>query len=404
MLSPAAIIFGIPVGLLRELRGNPTVAFTYLGCAFLFVAARPGRWAAAAAVVLGGLLYGVLDWAGVPKAGYFGSEVINSASYLGLGCLLVLGARIFLVSEGERWPASRFFVIAWISGWFWVALGFLRPLNEMLCPLTMDPLFQAVDGQYGFHLSFLLGRILAGRPALWTLTATVYHALPAMAGLALAVDYRTPNSAYRSFQMILSMGAIGYGLYWFCPAAGPLFAFAADWPSGLPPAGSLSPMSLPGVVRNCMPSLHFASALGCYWILRDARRIYRAVAGVFLVGTFFATLALGEHYLIDLIVAVPFTLAFLAGWVHTLPWSVAERRAAVIGGCLLTGTWMGLLRWGGSLLLGSRAVVWALTGVTLGISLLLHERLVRAISKSRAGVSTAEAGACSTQEECGYSG
>ncbi|WP_321476179.1 phosphatase PAP2 family protein [uncultured Paludibaculum sp.] len=385
VLSPAAIIFGIPGGLLRELRGNPTVAFTYLGCAFLFAAARPGRWAAAAAVVLGGLLYAVLDWAGVPKAGYFGSELINSASYLGVGCLLVLGARVFLVSERERWPASRLFAIAWISGWFWVALGFLLPLTQRMCPLTIDPLFHAVDGQFGFHLSFLLGRILAGRPAAWNLTATIYYALPAMAGLALAVDFRNPNSAYRSFPMFVTMGLIGFSLYWFCPAAGPKFAFAADWPARLQPAGSLSPLSLPGVARNCMPSLHFASALGCYWVLRHSRRIYRALAGVFLLGTFFATLALGEHYLIDLIVAVPFTLTFLAGWVHALPWSVAERRAAVIGGCLLTGTWLGLLRWSGSLLLGSRTAVWALTGITLGVSLFLHNRLVQAVDRSRAG-------------------
>ncbi|QOY88685.1 phosphatase PAP2 family protein [Paludibaculum fermentans] len=404
VLSPAMIIFGIPGGLFRELRGNPTVAFTYLGCAFLFAAARPGRWAAAAAVGVGGLLYAALDWVGEPKPEYFGSEFINPASYLGVGCLLVLGARVFLVSEAQRWPASRFFAIAWISGWFWVSLGFLRPLNQIMCPLTIDPLFHAVDGQFGFHLSFLLGGILAGRPALWNLTATVYNALPAMAGLALAVDFRDPNSPYRSFQMFVSMGLIGFSLYWFCPAAGPQFAFAADWPRRLPPADSLSAMSLPGYVRNCMPSLHFASALGCYWVLRHARRVYRAVAGVFLLGTFFATLALGEHYQIDLIVAVPFTLTFLAGWVHALPWKAAERRAAVIGGCLLTGLWLGLLRWGGSLLLGSRITVWVLTFVTLGASFFLHKRLMRAIDRSRVGVPAAEVAARPVEEECGCAG
>jgi hypothetical protein len=56
-----------------------------------------------------------------------------------------------------------------------------------------------------------------------------------------------------------------------------------------------------------MPSLHMASALIAYVHARRFGRLASAVALLFVIGTFLGTMGTGEHYFIDLVVAIPFT-------------------------------------------------------------------------------------------------
>jgi hypothetical protein len=55
---------------------------------------------------------------------------------------------------------------------------------------------------------------------------------------------------------------------------------------------------------NAFPSLHFSTAL--MLVLLAKSRFWRVVAWVFLIGTGLATLTTGEHYVIDLVVAITF--------------------------------------------------------------------------------------------------
>ena len=108
-------------------------------------------------------------------------------------------------------------------------------------------------------------------------------------------------------------------------------------------------MTVPDFARNCMPSLHLASALAVWWNSRLWARWGRMLAGLFLCATIFATLALGEHYLVDLVVAVPFTMALQAAWTVAVPLEESRRRLPVIIGAVLTALWITLLRYGLSL-------------------------------------------------------
>lgn len=77
--------------------------------------------------------------------------------------------------------------------------------------------------------------------------------------------------------------------YLLVPAAGPAYAGQAN------------------ALRNCMPSLHLTWA-ALLWI--DARKAgLRRGLLIFMGMTAIATLATGEHYVLDLIAAVPFTWA-----------------------------------------------------------------------------------------------
>jgi hypothetical protein len=134
-------------------------------------------------------------------------------------------------------------------------------------------------------------------------------------------------------------------------------------------------MVLTNVARNCIPSLHLTAALLIWWNTRRAGRWVRVAAGAYLAVVFVTTLGYGEHYLIDLGVAVPFSLAMQAIWTNTVPFRCPERRIAVIAGAVLATGWIVVLRFGIHLLLAAPLIAWSAMLATVVVSCLLEHRL-----------------------------
>ncbi len=107
-------------------------------------------------------------------------------------------------------------------------------------------------------------------------------------------------------------GIAGFILYQICPATGPIHVFAAKFPDAPPSAATVQTMVLDNFPRNALPSLHSAWALLIWWSARYCRNWIRWSASAFLALTLLATLGLGEHYLIDLVVAAPFAVAAMS--------------------------------------------------------------------------------------------
>jgi hypothetical protein len=110
-----------------------------------------------------------------------------------------------------------------------------------------------------------------------------------------------------------------------------------------------------------MPSLHVGWTFLLFWNLRT-RRILGPLAAVFLLLTGLATLGFGEHYLADLMVAIPLAL--------TIPSAVLEsgnewRWAALTAGGGLTVAWLIAFRTGIALSLPSGGPLWAIAGGTI---------------------------------------
>ena len=89
--------------------------------------------------------------------------------------------------------------------------------------------------------------------------------------------------------------------YLAIPAVGPQYSF-----SGFP-RGSATPMPAGPFPRNCFPSMHLCWALLIF--LNAKSRAWRIVAALYAVLTAVVTVASGEHYVVDIIAAVPFAFA-----------------------------------------------------------------------------------------------
>jgi hypothetical protein len=190
---------------------------------------------------------------------------------LGAGGVLILRSAI-----GE--PDSSGLVLAVLMPVFGVASGFAFNAVTKLTPLTYDVQLARLDmGVAPWVRSFALsqGWIMA-------LLVTAYKALPETILIAVAF------TAARTRRKLIGAMYLGSFLclvwYLILPAVGP--AHVGD----------------PSAPRNCMPSMHLTWALLMY---TNSRGWMRWPTGAFVGLTALATLATGEHYLPDLIAALP---------------------------------------------------------------------------------------------------
>jgi membrane-associated phospholipid phosphatase len=95
-------------------------------------------------------------------------------------------------------------------------------------------------------------------------------------------------------------------IYVLVPACGPRNTFPKYFPDVVPHGIYPHSAALVGP-PNAFPSVHTSSALLIFWFLRKwpAGRIFGLV---FLLLTIVATLGSGEHWFVDLIAAVPYTI------------------------------------------------------------------------------------------------
>jgi PAP2 superfamily len=151
--------------------------------------------------------------------------------------------------------------------------------------------------------------------------------------------------------------------------------FGNRFPASLPAVADLTihPVTLASAARNALPSVHFACALLIWWNVARLSLRWRLMAGVFLGMTMLATMGFGEHYLIDLVVAVPFALAMQAVCLKSTSWASDDRRVAFSGGAALTVLWIAVLRLG--LLQNSPRLAWCSVVATLALSLWWKRRL-----------------------------
>jgi len=112
-----------------------------------------------------------------------------------------------------------------------------------------------------------------------------------------------------------------------------------------------------------------------WWYSRALSWWERSIAFLFLFFTVLATLGTGEHYLIDLVVAFPFAVFVEALFAFAQPlWS--RRRGFALGfGLFTTLAWCAGLRYGTHFFWLTTLLPWALSILTVVLSVVVEARL-----------------------------
>ncbi len=298
------------------------------------------RWTLAS--VAGGSVLGlaVAYWLPASRAEFVQPICIGLASFTTLVATALLS---------PKWRAQSCFILA--AGLLVLVAQQVSESGQHLStvtPASFDARAYLIDRSFGFDTVGLVLNALYSMPlnlfaAIIVPLDLVYMAiLLAMACVVLLhLRARSPDWLLALAAFLLA-GGIGGGLYCLFPAAGPRFVFP-NYPLLPDPATlSLNPAPLaPQFIRNCMPSLHTTWALLMVMNMAGLGRALRWGARVFALLTVLATLALGQHYLIDLVVAVPFAVA-----VQSLARGLTSRTApgpAALGGGLCVAAWLAML-------------------------------------------------------------
>ena len=200
--------------------------------------------------------------------------------------LLILLASAFRRSARKRWLD----VTTMIGYTVYVAVGL--EIMGHLPSHTYDAALLRADLFFGFNPLLFAERIASHR-ALAELLLVVYCALPFVIAAAWVVEQDLTMR-----RAILLGGCCCFLFYALFPAVGP---WHFDWTRLIPQHHA--PV-------NCMPSMHLTWAL--LLAINARRRWLQAALWVYASLITISTVGLGEHYLVDLIAAVPYTVAVQA--------------------------------------------------------------------------------------------
>jgi hypothetical protein len=334
------------------------------------------------------LLPWVINWSGL-------YEPPTDADKQMIACRVVImfGLASILVLAGRAWRGPRrteallYLLPALVALVFTLQAGMFMNFTAAYFPTPYDHFAYATDAAHGFQVSFAVGRLFAAAPLLKWVCFVVYVApSPALVFVyTLQVRSKRPPPVDVVTELLVLV-IVGYAFYFFFPVCGPQFAFGAAFPNDPPRVADVlaHPPAIAGAWRNGMPSLHLGSVVLAYWLARPYGAWVRVVAAAFVAGNVLATMGLGEHYFVDLVVALPFTLAAHSALTPGRQPYRAPRRRALWGAVAFLAVWYVVLYGGWTALLRFRGSAWAVTIPTVAAVVLLERDCYRAIMGARA--------------------
>ena len=305
------------------------------------------------------------------------------ASFLGIASLGGLSFRVFWREAEERciaaWTLGPAFLFV---GSEWMA-SYLLDWTERTHPKVLDLYLYSFDASLHMQFPFVFGRWFAQYQIFGLVSCFIYIGLPIAIGLTYAgCLVRDRKNALSALIALLLAGPVGILFYNLLPALGPAHIFLRGFPwQPLSYAQAsrlfLEPVAVAGP-RNAFPSLHAAWAFLVFWYARKLSLGERVIAGVFVLFTLFATLGTGEHYFVDLIVAVPFALMIIAIAEAVPRRALKETALPLMVGLGLTLAWILALRYSPKFFWVSPAVPWGASLMTLFCSYVAGRRLLDA--------------------------
>jgi len=243
----------------------------------------------------------------------------TATQYLPLLFILIVGG-LWLRKPQDKWLHLLVVAGSWIPVVGGLMLGLERLTN--VTGLRYDEWFLVVDGWFGYP-SFAAGRLLQAHHSLELIVLTDYISFVLVVLFAVAANFALVSirGGYRVFWAVALSCFLAAPIYATLPASGPRYAFAG-FPYRIPQLTELHALLIPGAPPNCMPSVHMTLALlvaAFVWRWRAGK----ALGALHVALTALATLGLGEHYLIDLIAAVPYAIAIY--WLSGLRFSFAAQ-------------------------------------------------------------------------------
>jgi hypothetical protein len=389
------LYFALDVLLIPFLIVNLNVPQSFTGYSiaaafFLHLCARyrPAEWLAAALVGL------VLN-----QCASFASSLLHlpsraphfSLAMLGAGSLTILGWCV-LGAKGIELPnLQRTYLTAVILLALVLVSQLMLLVTGVRDPTVFDAYLQVFDLGLAWPPVFIVGRWFQQIRYAFYFAKIIYSMLPIVVAILCGgyIRYRK-SPPWQVLKLMAIAGLFGYAGYFLFPAVGPVYVPSFKFPmvafslSDVAASHSLLLFVPNTIARNAMPSLHMAWALLLWINAAHLPRAFRALSLIYVFLTVIVVLGLGEHYIVDLVVAIPFAVLVQAvGSRMTL--SPPARWGSAIASALLVALWLILLRFGSAIWVMSPLVPWACLIASTALSVKLLTPWLKSESESVRG-------------------
>jgi predicted membrane-bound spermidine synthase len=258
-------------------------------------------------------------------------------------------------------------------------------ITSAISPITYDLTLYHFDLTLGFSASVYLSQFMQNHPNIFAwIIVPVYIGLPLGMGLQYMRQRQStePPKVYLLLYWFSSIFIVCLFAYLLLPATGPKYIFGNLFPNNMPDISNI--LTSPVVnhsnwPRNAFPSMHFGWAF-TMWLnaLLMKEKWQSRLFLVITIITIAATLGLGEHYLIDLIVAVPFSFALQATFLRGLPITDKYRWQCILANTGLWLAWVVCLRMFLSVFINIPILSWVAVLATLIVSSYYYRHMIKA--------------------------
>ncbi len=225
--------------------------------------------------------------------------------FLGAGIVIGVAARFIVVPSDSQRNDNLLLVALFTLLGGWASLVVANAMANIPGP-KYDLFIYALDRHLGSP-SFVLGSFVSLHPLLLVSLSMAYTALPVVVTLVLLGYAWAGDSLSGPVTAFLLNVLLAPLLYLLIPVAGPRHAFPS-FPRE-PVVTSLHAISL-HASPNGIPSVHMSSAILVLWFAWKWK-VVRWFAVLYLILTIGSTLAIGEHYAIDLLTGIPYAFGVL---------------------------------------------------------------------------------------------
>jgi hypothetical protein len=329
----------------------------------VYVGTRPG-WREAWSVIGAASILRAVHFLVANEHVYPGCAIIPIGSYLPFFCIPLLAWRAYRYSHEPKYRLAL--VGVFLFTYTGLCLGFYISFAKVICHYKLDRFLYAFDGALGSHFNFMLGELSSRFQPVYVLFATSYDSLGFFFALLFAGHINLPGNRLNILKLNVANAILGYSLFFLYPAMGPKYAFPS-FPH-LPAGVTVKPILVAGV-PNAMPSLNVGCALFIFFLSRPWKWPHR-FAGVFLLLTLLAVFGTGEHYEVDAIVALPYSLMVMA-----FASTVTERRSVLVINAAMLGIWVLVLRSGDF----NPWISWSLVVNTIALGWIVERRFARSL-------------------------
>ena len=367
----------------KDIGLNPQNAAGLGAFYLLFLLARPGPKLFWTALGLGIPLELLYQWAQPTNITLLFRAMIAGPGLAASGLLALLWQATLGDSQISKHRAQ-------IYGWVSLSFLFFMPVSmASLWGLYLwsvevwDAAGLVSERIFGVLPCQIVAQFLYKNPLIGVLLHGIYTRLLAFIILALCLNVIYEKKCYINVhRAVLGAGLISFVFYAIIPMIGvAMFVGPANYPmQPLPPDLRVAPVWAPSQFpRTCYPSMHTCWVLIPYFSFQRVSSRWRAFLGAWAICTMISALdASIGHYVLDLLIAFPYTVAILGMTANPSEKNYQIRIQSQVFGFGVTALLAVYLRFGGSLLSKFAPAFWSILLISVGVSFYLEHRLAQA--------------------------